>query len=544
MNYRPLILPILFLVQFACFSQGEIVLTGGTGSDIGNAINSINDQGSIVLKGGNYLITTNLIIPEKITLTFSENAKIILNTGVQLTLNGNIKTGLSHIFEVNDGAKIIGNSKLERIYPHWWGAVQNDEAPDDKGIEEALKFILNRQKASTRIKINNSKTSNSNIILDFAGGEFILENKIQLPETSAFQLVNGIIKASDNFTDDFLFDTYIEKTGNNPERRFNRENITFNEIILNCHYKASGIRLANSIRWVFDKFSVYDIPENKSGILIHGESNEIMILNSFFINKDDYYFDEGVEHRTGTGIKLENNGTFSNSDHHFSNIVMKGLEYGIRSIGSTANVYDKIHIYDSFYGIKLEGNTSANRITTCYFDNCKLNIGGPKFTSVTNCYFIYVDDDVNYAPFEIEANWTGQNIRGFTATNNIFQSTIPIEAFKILTPGNFYFNQDQIFDTYIMNNTSDGNVNIRGTHYTINNSLPTTPTNDIVKVDVSKKHLIGKVQEFYLGITNHYGGAPISGNFIGVEGNFLKIKLSNPMIGNLHIKVVTSENMK
>lgn len=543
MNYRPLILPILFLIQFACFPQGEIVLSGGSGTDINNAILSVNGQGSIVLKGGNYLITTHLLIPEKITLSFSENAKLILSSGVELTLNGNVKADLNQIFEVNDDAKIIGNSGIDRVYPHWWGAIQNDETPDDNAIKEALKFILHRKKASTKIKINDSKTNNSNIIMDFAGGEFILENKIHLPETSTFQLVNGIIKASDNFTDDFLFDTYFEETENNPERRFSRENISFNKIILNCHYKTSGIRLANSIRWIFDTCSVYDIQEGQSGILIHGESNEIMILNSFFINKDDNYFDKDIEHRTGTGIRLENNGSFSNSDHHFSNIVMKGLEYGIRSIGSTANVYDKIHIYDSFYGIKLEGNTSANRITTCYFDNCKLNIEGPRFSSVVNCYFIYTKNDANYTPFEIQANWINQNIKGFTVTNNIFQSTTPIEAFKIITPGNFHFNPDQIYDTYIMNNSSGGAVNIRGTHYTINKSL-TVPTNDTVEVDVSKKHLIGNIREFYLGITNFSGGIPVSGNFTGVTGNFLKIKLSNSMIGNLHIKVVTSENMK
>ncbi len=542
---------LFLLVSLSIIGQTtELVILGGVQDNnptinnvLSDAISELNGIGTLTIKG-DIILKNNFIIPKGIELHFFNGNKLIIDNNVKLTLNGSIDAGLQQIFKLNNNAEILGNSKIKKVYPHWWGAVQNDTIPDDDSIKQSLNFIMRRQKAVTRIKINDTKTNNSNILLDFAGGEFVLENKVLLPETSTFQLSNGIIRANDSFTGDFLFDTYIEKTSSTDERRFNRENIIFKNITLNCNYKTSGIRLANSIRWVFDNFSVFDIDKDMSGVLVHGESNEIIITNSFFINKDGDYFDEGVEHRTGTGIRLENNGNFSNSDHHFTNIAMKGLEYGVRSIGSTANVYDKIHIYDSFYGMKLEGNTSANRITACYFDNCKLNIGGPKMTSVTNCYFIYVDDDTNYAPFEIESNWTNQNIRGFTVTNNIFQSNIQIEAFKILTPRNFYFNQDQIFDTYITNNTSDGNVNMRGTHYSIKESITTPPTNNISFIDISKKHLIGRVQEFYLGVTNYFGGEPVIGNFIGVDGNSLKVKLSKPITGNLHLKVVTSKNME
>jgi hypothetical protein len=79
---------------------------------------------------GNITIDTNLTIPNNITLKFSNQAKLTIQGGVTVTINGYIDAGLWQIF-VPTGT-IKGTIKNPRLYAIWFGVTPDDGTKKDQ----------------------------------------------------------------------------------------------------------------------------------------------------------------------------------------------------------------------------------------------------------------------------------------------------------------------------------------------------------------------------------------------------------------------------
>lgn len=96
---------------------------------IADAINAASVNGGIVyFPPGTYVIGSALTFPSNVTSEFSNGAKLSINTGITVTMNGPIHAGLYQIF--SGAGTVIGNIQTPFVYPQWWGA-KGDNVADD-----------------------------------------------------------------------------------------------------------------------------------------------------------------------------------------------------------------------------------------------------------------------------------------------------------------------------------------------------------------------------------------------------------------------------
>ncbi|MEW7278962.1 hypothetical protein ABW636_10240 [Aquimarina sp. 2201CG1-2-11] len=139
---------LTILTSLLTFGQTtEFVILGGiqdSNPNINNTLfdaiylpNNLNGLGTITIKG-NLTIKGNFTIPEGIELNFFKGNKLIIESGVELTINGSINAGVYQIFD-GDGT-ITGFPKITETYPEWFGAKVNDEIDDTIAIQKAINF--------------------------------------------------------------------------------------------------------------------------------------------------------------------------------------------------------------------------------------------------------------------------------------------------------------------------------------------------------------------------------------------------------------------
>jgi len=105
-------------------------------SAITNAIAAASSS-TLLLPAGTYRIGSNVIVPSDVTVWFANGAKLSIDSGVTLTLNGKLDAGLSQIFS-GDGTVSIAKGSVEYLVPQWWGAVGNGTNDDTSAIQSAL----------------------------------------------------------------------------------------------------------------------------------------------------------------------------------------------------------------------------------------------------------------------------------------------------------------------------------------------------------------------------------------------------------------------
>ena len=106
---------LTFLITISCFSNEIVTLTGGDHNSITQAINKLNENGTIEVKGDIY-VGKNLIIPKGISFHFFNNNKIILESNSVLDFHGFINSGLSQIFETSTAHKLTIYNELQSLY--------------------------------------------------------------------------------------------------------------------------------------------------------------------------------------------------------------------------------------------------------------------------------------------------------------------------------------------------------------------------------------------------------------------------------------------
>ncbi len=129
-------------------TTSEYIINGGIQGDIskqsnlnnnvlGDAITHLGNEGTITIKG-DVSITGDFIVPEGIVLNFYKGSKLIVNNGVQLTINSEIKAGNYQIFDI--GTSPIHNIRIsnQMVLPEWFNARINDNMDDSVAINNAI----------------------------------------------------------------------------------------------------------------------------------------------------------------------------------------------------------------------------------------------------------------------------------------------------------------------------------------------------------------------------------------------------------------------
>ena len=98
------------------------------------AIDAVKGKGYIYLEAGQYRIGSDLTVPEDMVLAFNRGARLTVDSGVTLTINGFVEAGRYQIFE-GDGT-VSGNIRSAG-YPHWFGDLST-AADDTAAMQKAV----------------------------------------------------------------------------------------------------------------------------------------------------------------------------------------------------------------------------------------------------------------------------------------------------------------------------------------------------------------------------------------------------------------------
>lgn len=115
----------------------------GIGNDATFITNAVNDAtikgGTISYSPGTYRISTNLTVPSNVTSHFQNGAKLIIDSGVTVTIDGPIEAGAYQIF--GGAGTVAGNPKVTKIYARWFGAKLDGVTDDSDALNAFFKWF-------------------------------------------------------------------------------------------------------------------------------------------------------------------------------------------------------------------------------------------------------------------------------------------------------------------------------------------------------------------------------------------------------------------
>jgi hypothetical protein len=159
-------------------------------SAITSAKDAIGNSGEIIFTNGSYKIDSNLTISQGTTLKFLDGAKIQIESGKVLTMNGSIDAGLQQIFSY-PGNVSFGSTGDREIYPQWFGCKGDGSTSDRSNMVQTEASLANGGTITlvgTYI-IEDDMSFGSDITLRFTNGSKL---SVSLDKTVT---INGSIKA-------------------------------------------------------------------------------------------------------------------------------------------------------------------------------------------------------------------------------------------------------------------------------------------------------------------------------------------------------------
>ena len=178
--------------HFANLAEADqgIVGSGRSVKDLVDAIGASEE--TIVFVPGTYTFSTTEVIPSNITLKFQQGAVLSIATGVTLTINGNLETGMYKIFTlVGTGRVSFNPGAVSNVHPEWWIA---NTTPGTTDMTTAIQSAID---SSTNVSIK---------LLDTT--YFVSSQIVGSPGRITIEGVNrktSIIKIGAGFTDASVF---------------------------------------------------------------------------------------------------------------------------------------------------------------------------------------------------------------------------------------------------------------------------------------------------------------------------------------------------
>jgi len=105
-----------------------------------NANDVANDNGGIIFfPVGTYKISSDITFSSNVTLWFADGAKLSVDSGKTVTINGALTAEQSQIF--SGSGSIVLSTKANHVYPVWFGAVYDNATNDYSAINNAISSI-------------------------------------------------------------------------------------------------------------------------------------------------------------------------------------------------------------------------------------------------------------------------------------------------------------------------------------------------------------------------------------------------------------------
>jgi hypothetical protein len=92
----------------------------------------------IYLPPGVYRVSASITLSK--VVTFAPGAILKPDSGITITLSGEIDAGMWQIFDTSAGGTFAGPVRNQLIYPDWWGAVPNIPTNQSPNIQAAITF--------------------------------------------------------------------------------------------------------------------------------------------------------------------------------------------------------------------------------------------------------------------------------------------------------------------------------------------------------------------------------------------------------------------
>jgi hypothetical protein len=161
--------------QSAGFLYGSMIY-GGTQAALQAAITAVgSDNATLRLAPGNWLITSDLVIPANIYLKPERGAVLSITTATTLTTNISREVGPYQIFSCTGTSKVVFESgSVKEVYPEWWGItgiadnVAIQAALDTKQVVRLVPLKTYSMAAGITVDVGYNSLIGGNTTLDFS----------------------------------------------------------------------------------------------------------------------------------------------------------------------------------------------------------------------------------------------------------------------------------------------------------------------------------------------------------------------------------------
>lgn len=200
------------------------------------AISNLESKKGVLINENTVTFTEDITIPEDVILNFNIRDRMIVNSGVTVTINGIIAAGKFQIFDIAEGGKITGCPQVEYIIPQWWGTDDTGQTPASDDFQIAIESFECVEKFVASGDFLLDKELLLNIYdrhYDFTGSHFVgieggvtASRSIPEYEKRKDEKPGGLITIGERFFD--LDETYsvenISLEGGTYEPRYNHDN--------------------------------------------------------------------------------------------------------------------------------------------------------------------------------------------------------------------------------------------------------------------------------------------------------------------------------
>lgn len=248
------------------------------------------------------------------------------------------------------------NSQLEQKASYFtFKEFKQNNLTDTEALQECINYICENRVVSTEMDYNG--TSLGGTVIDLCGCEIVLDKTINIAtgdvRYSDLTFQNGTLKASDNFTDEYML-----TIGNKQHNR----GLKFYNITFNCNIKCSPIFMRYTLNTVFNSCTFTNM--KKALKLLEYQTHETVFTNCYFSNiKTIHDGVDPIDYALELGV-----------DSHVSNCIFIGFKNAIYCKGG-CNMINNNHFYQIYeYAIINKDGTILNNIYGNYFDGCSIYI--------------------------------------------------------------------------------------------------------------------------------------------------------------------------